>query len=482
MSGFADPDSATVAGPRPPEWAIQGPAHADNYRIKVGRYKDRWYRDPLPADERWNGTPDHESYPSVSIVKGASGKDWTFVALKRIAHAEKLPDIAATGFYERYEQFKVINQLDLSLAMRRGTNVHTWAECIAYGVPKVAGPEGAHYFKTVEQLFADLNPKLIAAEFVCIHRGLHGVGYGGTADVILEIDGKRYLVDWKSRSEDADHDVYPEEAGQIGGYVGCDYIIIEDADPTNVHGAKRADMPKLDGGLIVSIKPDSYEVYPIELDRAIEHFHAMHAWWNARRIEGQTTGPKWAPRRAVPLEQQLQESIDHVERKKILYARFDKLTGEQKARFNESIGGIDRDNLDSVERLLDDIVNPPTIRDMAQARMERDAAREADRRLSGEGGIPDPNDVAMFGLRWDFNLSAPAKRWITGIVDEAQIAHVDFRLSELSTQRRADIYCALTEWAEHFDGKDDRAFGAAIGMVAMNDVSDTPLGERIGRL
>jgi len=29
---------------------MRGPAHAENYRIKVGRYKDRWYRDPLPAE------------------------------------------------------------------------------------------------------------------------------------------------------------------------------------------------------------------------------------------------------------------------------------------------------------------------------------------------------------------------------------------------------------------------------------------------
>lgn len=29
---------------------LLGPADPDNYRTKVGRYKDRWYVDPLPGD------------------------------------------------------------------------------------------------------------------------------------------------------------------------------------------------------------------------------------------------------------------------------------------------------------------------------------------------------------------------------------------------------------------------------------------------
>ncbi len=506
MSAIGDPDSATMAGPTPPPTVMRGPAHADNYRIKVGRYKDRWYRDPLPADDRWNGTPDHESYPSVSIVKSASGKDWTYVSLKRIAHADDLAEIAGKGYFERYERFKVINQLDLSAAMRRGTNVHTWAECIAYGVPQYLNQagEGGAYFPIVDQLFADLNPKLVAAEFVCIHRSLHGVGYGGTSDGIFEIDGKRYMVDWKSRGEDSDHDVYPEEAGQIGGYVGCEYIIIEDDDPSNPHGAKRTDMPKLDGALIVSIKPDSYEVYPIELDRAIDHFHAMHAWWNARRIEGQTTGPKWPPRRAVwngpagagvptinppadpgTLTEQLEASIDHV-RKQRLYQRFDKLTPKQRAEFEEQIGGIDRENLDSVERLLDDIENPPTLLDQARERMAKDAERDAARRLSAEGGPPDPDDVKMFTVAWDF-MSTEAKRWVTKVVEEGIEGGSDFRLTTLSTQRRADLFCALTEWGTHMGADDDRAFRAAINVVAstaivLNHIDTLSTGRLVGSL
>ena len=48
---------------------LRGPAHPDTYRVQVGRYGDRYYHDPLPADGTWDATDDQ--WPSVSIVKNA---------------------------------------------------------------------------------------------------------------------------------------------------------------------------------------------------------------------------------------------------------------------------------------------------------------------------------------------------------------------------------------------------------------------------
>jgi len=484
MTTFADPDSAVVAGPKPPPTVMRGPEHAENYRMKVGRYKERWYRDPLPSDDIAPAVADDEVYPSVSTAKGASGKDWSYVTLKRIAHSYDLADIAAKGFYERYERFKVINQLALTEAMRRGTNVHTWAECIAYGVPQYLRPDGdgGAYFPIVDKLFADLQPKLVAAEFVCIHRTLNGLGYGGTSDGIFEIDGKLYMVDWKSRGEDSDHACYPEEAGQIGAYVGAEYVIVADDDPSNPHGAKRMRMPQLDGGLIVSIKPDSYEVYPVDLDKAIDHWQSMHAWWVARRSEGGALGPKWAPRRAV-LTEQLAASIDHVHREK-LYARHDKLTTKQKAEFAERAASINTADLYAVEQLLNDIENPPRLVDLSQRRQAADRAREADRRLSLEGGEPDPDDIRYFEVAWELAMTVDAKRWLTRIVQEAIKADVDFRFSKFPSKRRADIYCALTQWGlDVFGVHDDDDFLGALVTIRSSPVSPTDsLGFIVGSL
>jgi hypothetical protein len=493
MTTFNDPG----ARPSPPPTVLRGPAHADNYRIQVGRYGDRWYRDPLPYDGLAPEALSDEAYPSVSGVKKASGNDWSYVTMKRIANSDDLDEIAKRPPAERYERFKTINKLDLNAAMQRGTNVHTWAECLAYGAPQhlTDSDVGGEFFPIVDRLFADLNPTLVAAEFVCISRTLNGVGYGGTADGIFEIDGKRWIVDWKSRGADSAHAAYPEEAGQVAAYARCQYIIVEDDDPRNPYGAKRMLPPVLDGGLIVSIKPDSYEVFPIDLDEAAEHFRAMHAWWVARQEERVAIKSKWPPRRSnIILQAQIALAPDPSEARKLaLYARHDAMDGKLQAEFKERIAGIDTTDLDAIERLMDDIENPPTMLDMARERMRLDAERETARRLAAErleaeGGEAAPADVALFQARWEFNMNAPARRWTGQIVQEAIDAGVDFRISELNSQRRADIYNVLTEWAVEYE--DSEALRAAVKFAAPtiadslfdpNDPS-SPLGLIIGLL
>jgi hypothetical protein len=543
MADFNDPASIDEKdGPKPPPTVLRGPEHAENYRTKVGRYKERWYIDPLPADEVAPEALPDESHPSVSTVKSAaSGKDWTFVSLKRVAHAEDLAAIAALGFYERYERLKVINTVDLSKAQRRGTNVHTWAESRAYGVKSKLGPkaEGAEYFPIVDKFFDDMQPELVAAEFVCIHRTLNGIGYGGTADGIFRIEGKNYKLDWKSRGEDSDHGAYPEEAAQLGAYMGAEYVIVADDDPANPYGAKRIPVPHVDGALIISIKPDSYEVYPVDLPASIEMFQSMHAWWLARRTEAKLVGKKWAPRSLTPtpsptpavvqcvcgelsvavgtrveirgvshgetpcyvcddygkpvaepeppttdeLEQEL-VGVTEEERRTALYARHAALTAEQQEEFAERILSIDKTDLDAVDRLISDIENPPSMLTLAQRRMAKDADREADRRLSAEGGPANPEDVVEIEVRWELQLSEAGKKWLGVVVEEAIMGKVEFLLSHLSSQRRADLYCALTEYASLDLFRTPRAeqhLREAI-VAASGRPADGPIGVCVGSL
>ena len=138
---------------------------------------------------------------------------------------------------------------------------------------------------------------------------------------------------------------------------------------------------------------------------------------------------------------------------------------------------------------MDDIENPPKLLDMAQERMKADADREqerdAARRLSLEGGEADPDDVKLFELRWEFNMKAPARRWTGALVTEAIEGGVDFRLSTLNTQRRADIYNALTEWSQWAGQSDldtDQAFRAALTSVCIALPATGPLGVMVGSL
>jgi hypothetical protein len=128
----------TTRTPPVVRWApsvLRGPADADHYRVKVGRYGDRWYTDPLPADSIADAS-DWQA-PSWSIVKKAAGQDWSFVTNKRNGHAEQaeLLRIANLEPDSRTAAFNQINKDGLKQAAGRGTIVHLWAEDFLAGLP-----------------------------------------------------------------------------------------------------------------------------------------------------------------------------------------------------------------------------------------------------------------------------------------------------------------------------------------------------------
>jgi hypothetical protein len=248
----------------PPPGALRAPTDANNYRVKVGRWGERWYCDPLPGCAIADATD--EVWPSVTTVGKANGWPWGIVAnttAKRIAQSNELAAIAAQPPEARLKRLKGIDETAGEQARNRGSNVHRVAEAHLYGAEMHLAYDapGYDYQPIVERMFLELAPRLVAAEFVAIHRTLNGAGYGGTGDAVLDIADRLYLVDWKTRGGDSDHGAYPNEAAQIAAYAGAQYWIVDDGQG----GARRIRPLELDGGLIISIKTDSYEIYPVQL-------------------------------------------------------------------------------------------------------------------------------------------------------------------------------------------------------------------------
>jgi hypothetical protein len=447
---------------------LRPPADADNYRVKAGRFGDRFYVDPLPADDTWPADDENNVYPAVSTIKKAVGQDWTRAATKRMAkEPSQLVEIGnIDSEFERKQRLNLLSDAGLDQASGRGTIVHAHAEATLmnrlpiYQMNDVVRP----YIRTLDNFFAAYQPTLVAAEFVAIHRALNRpplaggcdyVGYGGTGDAVIDIDGKFYMVDWKSRAEDSDHKAYSEEGGQVSAYGKADYWIVGDDESPN--GAKRIEPLELAGGLIVSIKPDSYEVFPIDLDDGFDYWTDLHAWWQARRSERKMVGRKWAPRVAP-------EAIEVSPTPASNKVRFDALPevkkGWARTKFKQrKLNPNNAGTAGEVSRILGEIEHTPGLREAQETaaeqraehqpidHQERDEAVAFRDQHKAEGGDAPEELVAEARLMFEMSIGKHGKTWTGHRVVEANEAGVSFRISEMATVKRAHLYLAVCRWA-----------------------------------
>lgn len=144
-------------------------------------------------------------------------------------------------------------------------------------------------------------PSYQATEVAVFHPEL---GYAGTTDAFLTIDGVRYLADYKSTRSVVDaqgHPTkpYPEQVGlQIAAYRHARYAAVW--RPRRAERFRRryyllgpdeqamaVPVPEVDTGLVIHITPESCEAYPIACDETV--FEAYLAVQDAARWVQQTS-------------------------------------------------------------------------------------------------------------------------------------------------------------------------------------------------
>ena len=90
-----------------------------------------------------------------------------------------------------------INTEVLNKAAERGTEVHEAAENYAnFGIVDIS-PEYRGYLDGFCKWFDEVKPEVVSTEFKMYHKYLI---YGGTADLLAYINGKLYLIDYKTTS------------------------------------------------------------------------------------------------------------------------------------------------------------------------------------------------------------------------------------------------------------------------------------------
>lgn len=170
--------------------------------IQVTTLDERWYAVPVLSDE---GIPVYRFLPSVSWIAGCYPKGVAFYKW-----------LANTGWDES-QQIK-------ESAGGRGTKVHHAIHDLIKGekilyTDKFDNGSGIEEELTVDEWktllsFAawvkDAKPKFIATEKTIVSEKY---GFAGTIDAVVEIDGVRYIVDWKTSKS-----IWTEYELQISAY------------------------------------------------------------------------------------------------------------------------------------------------------------------------------------------------------------------------------------------------------------------------
>lgn len=200
--------------------------------------------------------------------------------------AERDPEAA-------YELLRKCRFRSSGKAKDRGTSLHDYAEQRALGVtPDV--PEGLEeYVVHIDRFLDEHKPKFLLAEAPVYNLTL---GYAGTLDAVVEIDGKTCVLDMKTTDKLPDarsRPPYSDIALQLVAYARAEQVGLTPPQQRQYYGRRyyvvtddipMEPMPKVDGALALVISPVDYRLLAVRIDDEVwQGFKAARevARWSA---------------------------------------------------------------------------------------------------------------------------------------------------------------------------------------------------------
>jgi hypothetical protein len=184
---------------------------------------------------------------------------------------EHWDELAPLPLLKRADEIRYAWKRELGRASLKGTEIHNLAERLSSG-EQIDVPD--NYEAHVEQCVKFLDkfePQPVVTEAVVVNRA---VGYAGTLDMVADMLGHRYLIDWKTGKS-----VYAEAALQLAAYAHAEHYLDGGVErPVAELGIQR--------GAVVHLRADGYDVYPMRIDEAafmvFRHAAYMARWvtWN----------------------------------------------------------------------------------------------------------------------------------------------------------------------------------------------------------
>lgn len=162
-------------------------------------------------------------------------------------------DLAELPTSARLEELKGARWKTSREAMAKGTAVHALAELVVHGEPVDVPAELEGYVQAYIQFLDDFEAEPVAVEIAVVN---YSIGYAGTLDVILEIDGARWLVDVKTGKA-----IYGEAALQVAAYANAEAYVGAD-------GIERPMIP-VDRLGAIHVRADGYTFHPLPDDPSV---------------------------------------------------------------------------------------------------------------------------------------------------------------------------------------------------------------------
>lgn len=200
-----------------------------------------------------------------------------------------------------------------------GTLVHDACETYALtGSRPVVDDEVRPFLDQFDRFLGDWQPEFEAVETTVFHPEL---GYAGTADAFVRLDGERVILDYKSSRESTDSQgrrksPYSEVALQLAAYRHAQCAAVWRARRFERYRRRyyllspeerglAVPVPEVAGGVAVGLYPDRYAVHPVRCDErvfdAFLHIQEAARWSFelARRAIGAAMNP---PERPVAMD------------------------------------------------------------------------------------------------------------------------------------------------------------------------------------
>ena len=154
---------------------------------------------------------------------------------------------------ERLKRISKAHEASRDKAAVRGTQVHALADKLANGEEVVVPDELAGHVESCVRFLDDWDPSTVFTEMPVYHEKYL---YAGTLDLLVEMDGETWLLDFKTSKSGA----YGDTAFQLAAYANATH---------GLHGGQVIPMPVVDRCGVVWLRADGYELYPYHVTRDV---------------------------------------------------------------------------------------------------------------------------------------------------------------------------------------------------------------------